>query len=59
MKTQHRQRAFVLQTGQIKWHRSPTEKTEPVDALLNENWRVIGAYYADLLDKSKRAKKAA
>jgi hypothetical protein len=59
MKTQHRQRAVVLPSGKVKWHRSPTEESQPIDSLLNDNWRIVGAFYADLLDKTKEAKKAA
>ncbi len=59
MKTEHRQRAFVLPTGKIKWHRSPTEKNEPVDSLLNDNWKVVGTFYADLLDRIRHAQRAA
>ena len=59
MKTEHRQRAVVLPTGKIKWHRNPTKKNEPIDALLNENWKVVGAFYADLLAKPTQANRAA
>lgn len=59
MKTQHRQRAIVLPNGKIKWHRSPTEESQPIDSLLNDNWKIVGAFYADMLDKTKNARRAA
>jgi hypothetical protein len=59
MKTEYRQRAVALPTGKIKWHRNPTKTDEPIDALLNENWKVVGAFYADLLAKTTQANRAA
>jgi len=59
MKTEHRQRAVALPTGKIKWHRAPTDKDAPIDALLSENWKVVGSFYADLLATTTQAKKAA
>jgi hypothetical protein len=43
MKTNFRQRAVLSRSGKVNWRPSPTKKTEPVDKLLMENWRVVAA----------------
>jgi hypothetical protein len=51
MKTQSRQRAFLLAPSELSWCPSPTRKNESVDLLLRENWRVVAAAYEGILNQ--------
>jgi hypothetical protein len=59
IKTERRQRAVVLPSGVLKWHRSPTKQGEPIDSLLNDNWQVARAYYENLLVKTRQVRRVA
>lgn len=45
-KTRSRQRAIPTPQGIVKWQKSPTAADESLDALLNDNWRVVAECYA-------------
>lgn len=49
-KTVKRQRATLTPTGSVTWRPSPTSDSEPLDALLTDNWRVVAASYDGVLD---------
>lgn len=51
MKTNARQQAILSGPGKVSWQPSPTKKTEPVDKLLTENWRVIAAAHLNGLNQ--------
>jgi hypothetical protein len=51
MRATHRQRAVPLGPGKVTWQPSPTETNGTIDALLVENWNVVAASYAGLLEQ--------
>lgn len=53
MKTKSRQRAVLFGPGKVAWESSPTETSETIDTLLAENWNVITASYAGLLERKQ------
>jgi hypothetical protein len=59
MKTQSRQRALLSAEGSLNWLPSPTAVTEPVDALLTENWQVVAAAHARVANRPPSALQAA
>jgi hypothetical protein len=59
MKTKSRQRAVLAAPGTVNWSPSPTESTEPVDALLTENWKVIAAAYSGMFERGAPPLRAA
>jgi hypothetical protein len=48
MKTKSRQRAIMTAKGGLSWVASPTKPNETVDSLLEENWKIVAAYYEPL-----------
>jgi hypothetical protein len=51
MKTKSRQRARLSAPGRLTWRSSPTNKTNTLDSLLAQNWRVIAEAYAPILSQ--------
>jgi len=46
LKTMRRKAAIVKADGAVRWKHSPTERNEPLDALLDNNWAAVSASYA-------------
>jgi hypothetical protein len=51
MKTKSRQRAIMAAPGRVTWRSSPTKRANTLDSLLSQNWRVVAAAYAPLLNQ--------
>lgn len=51
MKTKSRQRATLTAPGKVNWRSSPTKKAATLDLLLSQNWRVVAAAYAPILNQ--------
>ena len=51
MKTKSRQRATLSAPGRVTWRSSPTKKTNTLDLLLAQNWRVVADAYAPILSQ--------
>ena len=59
VKTIHRRRAVVSETGSLHWRHCPTRKTESLDELLADNWRTVAASYARSLERDGMPRQAA
>jgi hypothetical protein len=59
VKTMKRQRAMLRGKTAIRWIPAPTDKSEPVDALLADNWRTVAAAYQSAFDQKPPKLKAA
>jgi hypothetical protein len=46
MKTIRARKRATLTAGTVSWRPSPTDVSEPLDALLTENWEAVAASYA-------------
>ena len=45
LKTMRRKAAVLRADGSLRWRHAPTDRSEPLDALLKENWNTVAKVY--------------
>jgi hypothetical protein len=59
VKTMKRKRAVLRRKSGIRWMAAPTQKDQPLDDLLAENWLTVAASYKSTFDTPPRRLRAA